>query len=147
VVALLVLGRGGWAGQRRAGRRTAAGGCSARPGRRAGLAWEEGSAGRRTGLGFGGGASRRRWLAGGAHEAGRAGGALAAVLPVRLLLGSMDGEMRKRIGCGWGSGGPRAASIVFCGMGSTELTSEARFELPIPARLSAHFRIRSALPR
>jgi hypothetical protein len=162
--ALLVLGGGGWADQRRAGRRTAAGGRSAHPRtRRLGepetrwekdrrrwllcSAWEEDNAGRRTGLGFGGGASHRRWVAGGAQEAGPAREALAVVLPVRLLLGPVDGEMRKRIGCGWGSSGPRAASTVFSGMGSTELTSEARFELRIPARLSARFHMRSALPR
>jgi hypothetical protein len=36
---------------------------------------------------------------------------------------------------------------AFCGTDSTELTSEARFELPIAARLSVHFRMRSALSR
>jgi hypothetical protein len=41
------------------------------------------------------------------------------------------------------SGTPEA----FCGTDSTELTSEARFELPIAAWLSAHFRMRSALLR
>jgi hypothetical protein len=57
------------------------------------------------------------------------------------------GKMRKRISAGGGLGVPRAASTVFCGMDSTELTSDARFELLIPARLSARFRMRSALPR
>jgi hypothetical protein len=97
--------------------------------------------GRRAGLGSG--ASRRWWLAGGAQGAGRVGEALAAV----LLLGPGDGENEERIGCGWGSGGPRAASTVFCGMDTTELISEAQFELRIPTRLRACFRMRSALPR
>jgi hypothetical protein len=119
VVVLLVLGGGGGCeGQRRAGRRTAAGfsarprttrlpghrraagGCSAWLGRRTGLAWEEDSAGRRTGLGSGGGASRRRWLAGGVQVVGRAEGGAGGGASGSSLLGSVDGEMRKRTGYG-----------------------------------------------
>jgi hypothetical protein len=80
---------------------------------RTGLDWEQHQTERREKgrPGLRNDASRRRWLARGAQEPGRAGGALAAVLYVRLLLGSRDGGNEERVRCGWGSG--RAADCLY----------------------------------
>jgi hypothetical protein len=110
-----------------------------------------------------------------ADEAGRGGGAAreGALPPAKAVLGrrrrtrpreAAGQRAHTRLGASWGEterevgenggSGARGASArgasdgtfeAFCGMNSTELTCEARFELPNPAWLSSLFRMRSAV--